>query len=80
MKQISLNNGNTYMTAAEAIEAIYGGETRISWDTIVFYMDDEARESAVNEAEYPAECDERTEREIFLSCYLDLAETDLVIG
>lgn len=80
MKQISLNNGNTYMTAAEAIEAIYSGKTRISWDTIVWYMDDETRERAVNEANYPTECDERTEQEIFLTCYLDLAETDLVIG
>lgn len=80
MKQISLDNGNTYMTAAEAIEAIYSDETRISWDTIVWYMDDETRERVVNEADYPAECDERTEQEIFLSCYLDLADADLIIG
>lgn len=80
MKKISLDNGNTWMTASEAIEALYLDDSCITWDTIAAYMDDETRESAAWKAEYPDGCDERTEREIFLALYLELAEDDLIIG
>jgi hypothetical protein len=82
MKQISLNNGNSYMTAAEAIEELYNENSSYcgGWDAIVWAMDDETREEAVAETDYPAECDERTERELFLTKYLELAENDLTIG
>jgi hypothetical protein len=66
MKQISIDNGHSYVTPAEAIEAM-------SWDVIVNMMDDDTREAVHNEI---APC---TEIE-FLVRYLEIAPDDLVIG
>lgn len=74
MAQISLNNGNTYMTAEEAMEQI---NERSLWDVIVNQMDDEIREDVVYELDYNDYEDENLQ---FLREYLNRAETDLVIG
>ena len=70
MAEISLNNGNTYMNAREAMPAI---EQRGLWETVVNMMDDETREQVHTEL---APC---TELE-FLKRYLELAPCDLIIG
>jgi len=70
MKQISIDNGRTYMTAEEAIPEIL--ENKL-WPVVVQLMDDDTREQVHNEI---APC---TERE-FLARYLELAPRDLVIG
>lgn len=66
MKQISINNGHTYVTPAEAIAAM-------SWDAIVNMMDADTREQVHLEM---APC---TELE-FLAAYLEKATDDLIIG
>lgn len=66
MKQISINNGATYTTPAEAL-----GE--ISIDTMAEYMDDDTREAVHNEL---APCSDVE----FLTRYLELAPDDLIIG
>lgn len=66
MKRISINNGNTYCTPAEALGAI-------SIDTMAEYMDDETRKAVHNEL---APC---TDVE-FLIRYLELAPDNLIIG
>lgn len=66
MKQISINNGHTYVTPAEAIDAI-------AWDGIVSLMDDDTREHVHLEM---APC---TDLE-FLSTYLEKATEDLIVG
>jgi hypothetical protein len=70
------------MTAAEAIDELYSEESSYcgSWDAIVWAMNDQTREDAVLDTVYPDECDERTERELFLTKYLELAENNLIIG
>lgn len=66
MKQISIDNGRSYVTPAEAIDAM-------SWDVIVNMMDDDTRETVHREL---APC---TKIE-FLRRYLEIAPHDLVIG
>ena len=66
MKQISINNGATYATAAEALE-------EISLDTMAEYMDDDAREAVHNEL---APCSDIE----FLERYLEIAPDDLIVG
>jgi len=70
MKQISLDNGRSYMTAQEAMPEI---TERNLWDAVVNLMDDDTRE-AVHAAVAPC-----TEAE-FLARYLEIAANDLVIG
>lgn len=70
MKLISLDNGNTYLEAHEAVEEI---NQKNLWDFIIDIMDDEAREKV--HAEF-APC---TEKE-FLERYLEIAPDHLVIG
>lgn len=68
-KQISLDNGHTFMDASEAMEEI---NTRNLWDVVVNLMDDDTRE-AVDYDGYDTE-------EAFLAAYLDRADDDLIIG
>jgi hypothetical protein len=70
MKQISIDNGRTYMTAEEAIPEIL--ENKL-WPVVVQMMDDDTREAVHREL---APC---TEFE-FLTRYLEIAPHDLVIG
>lgn len=65
MKTISIDNGHSTVTAAEAIAAV-------AWETIVEKMDAETREKV--HAEGP-----ETEEE-FLRRYLEMAPYDIVIG
>lgn len=69
-KEISIDNGNTYTTAAEAMPEII---ERKLWDVVAQAMDDETRELVHREL---APC---TEKE-FLARYLEIAPDDLVIG
>lgn len=66
MKQISIDNGATYVTPAEALEVV-------SIDTIAEYMDDDTREAVHNEL---APCSDIE----FLTRYLEIAPDDLIIG
>ncbi len=66
MKQISINNGATYTTPADALKGI-------DIDTMAVYMDDDTRE-AVHAALAPCSDVE------FLTRYLELAPDDLIIG
>ena len=70
MKKISLNNGTTYLDAAEAIKEI---NARGLWDLVVGMMDDETREKVHAEL---APCTE----EEFLNGYLKNAADDLIIA
>ena len=70
MKQISLNNGRSYMDASEAMPEIM---ERNLWDTVVNLMDDDTREAVAYDM---APCSE----EEFLSAYLKRADDDLIIG
>ena len=70
MKQISINNGRTYMTAEEAMPEILKNKL---WPVVEQMMDDDTREQVHREL---APC---TELE-FLTRYLELAPHDLVIG
>lgn len=69
-KEISLDNGMTYMTAEEAMAEI---NARNLWDVVVQMMDDETRERVHNDL---APC---TDAE-FLARYLEIAPEDLIIG
>ena len=66
MKRISIDNGNTYCTAAEAI-------AQIGIETIVNYMDDDIMESVNYDIAPCSDID-------FLSEYLSRAGDDLIIG
>lgn len=66
MKQISIDNGATYTTPAEALKVV-------SIDTMAEYMDDDAREAVHNEL---APCSDIE----FLTRYLEIAPDDLIIG
>ena len=66
MKQISIDNGNSWITPQEALKGM-------RWDVIAHYMEDEAREAVHAEL---APC---TTLE-FLVRYLEIADHDLVIG
>lgn len=70
MKQISLDNGHSYMTAEEAMPEIL---ERNLWDAVANIMDDDTREEVSREL---APC---TEAE-FLARYLEVAPYDLIIG
>lgn len=70
MKLVSINNGKTFETAAEAMAEIM---ERGLWDALVNVMDDDTREEVAAEL---APCSE----EEFLERYLELAPADLVIG
>lgn len=65
MKQISINNGATFVEPKEAI-------ANMDWDVIVNMMDDDTREEVAAEG-YDTE-------EEFLSRYLEIAPCDLIIG
>ena len=69
-KEISLDNGITYMAAAEAMAEI---NARNLWDVVVQMMDDETRELVHNDLA-PCTNDE------FLARYLEIAPADLIIG
>lgn len=69
---ISLDNGQSFLTAQEAIPAIEAHPC-ISFDDVVQYMDDGIREQVHMEL---APCTE----EEFLARYLELADDDLIIG
>lgn len=66
---ISLDNGNTWLTAEEAMPEI---QERGLWDAVVAMMDDEVRESVARDL---APCTE----EEFLAEYLDRGG-EIVIG
>lgn len=66
IKRISIDNGNTYCTAEEAI-------AQIGIDTIVNYMDNDIRESVNYDIAPCADID-------FLNEYLSRADDDLIIG
>lgn len=66
MKRISIDNGATYCTPAEALEAV-------TIDQLAQYMDDDTRESVHAEL---APCTD----EEFLIRYLELASDDLIFG
>ena len=68
--QISLNNGATYITAAEAAPEI---DRLQLWPTVYDMMDDATRE-AVNLQKAPCSDAE------FLTSYLAAAPDDLIIG
>ena len=69
-KLVSINNGKTFETAAEAMPEIMA---RGLWNAMVNVMDDDTREEVAAEL---APCSE----EEFLERYLALAPADLVIG
>jgi hypothetical protein len=71
MKEISLDNGATFMDAAEAIEEV--SKNGMGFETIRNMMDDELC-NKIN-----AELAPCTDEE-FLSRYLELSAEDLVIG
>lgn len=70
MKQISLDNGRSYMTAEEAMPEI---ADRNLWGAIVNVMDDDTREAVHAEI---APC---TDLE-FLTRYLEIVPFDLIVG
>lgn len=70
IKEISLDNGNSFTDAHDAIREIMD---RNLWDAVVNMMDDDTREAVAAEL---APCTE----EVFLSRYLELARENLIIG
>lgn len=66
MKQISIDNGLTFVTPEEAIKGM-------RWEVIAHYMEDEAREAVHDELAPCTDLD-------FLTRYLQVADHDLVIG
>lgn len=66
MKQISLDNGATYITPEAAIDSM-------SWDAIAQMMDDDTREAIAADL---APCSELE----FLTRYLEQAPANLIIG
>lgn len=70
MKMISLDNGRSYMYAAEAMPEINEYDL---WDALVNFMDDDIREQVYFEL---APCTD----EEFLTRYLELADYDLILG
>lgn len=68
--EISLDNGNTFLTAHEAMQEI---KERNLWAQVVELMDDDTREQVNAEL---APCTE----EEFLARYLELAPADLIVG
>ena len=75
MKRISLNNGNRYMTACQAIKYINNPEEHcIDWDVIVNNMDDDTCKKVHNKLDLPVS------NLKFLTEYLKIAKHDLIIG
>lgn len=72
-RKVSLDNGFTFLTAAEALERMQCEDCCVTWDALVNLMEDDTREAVHAEL---APC---TELE-FLTRYLELANDDLVIG
>lgn len=68
MRNISVNNGTSYCTVKEAIEAV-------GMDEIVSMMDDEIREELANDWQ-----GEEDDYEGFVTEYLRRASEDLIIG
>lgn len=66
MKQISIDNGNSWITPQEAIKGM-------RWEVIAHYMEDEAREAVHADL---APCSNLN----FLTRYLQIADQDLIIG
>lgn len=66
MAKISIDNGNSFVTAEEAINGI-------DWEEIVSWMDDDIREQVHSEL---APCSNLE----FLERYLELADRDIIIG
>ena len=66
MKSISIDNGVSTCTPAEAVSSV-------DWDVIAHYMDDDTREQVAAEL---APCTELA----FLTRYLEIAPADLIIG
>jgi len=64
--RVSLDNGATYVTAAQAVQ-------EAPWETIVAAMDDDTRERVHDELSPCSEAE-------FLARYLQLAREDLIIG
>lgn len=69
MASISIDNGNTFMDAKDAMAEI---NERNLWDDVVMMMDDDIREKVHAEL---APCTD----EEFLAKYLELAEEDLIV-
>ena len=69
-KEISLDNGNTFMSADAAMPQI---EERGLWDIVTQFMDDDVRESVHGKL---APCSNKK----FLKAYLQEADEDLIIG
>lgn len=69
-KEISLNNGSSYMSAEDAMPAI---DDRDLWETVVGCMDNETRERVHAEL---APCTNLA----FQRRYLELAPEDLILG
>ena len=63
--RISIDNGAHYVTPEEAVKGM-------AWEVIVNYMDDDTREAVAQEG-YDDEVS-------FLARYLELADSDLIIG
>ena len=70
MKQISLDNGHSYMDASEAMAEIM---ERNLWEAVTNFMDDDVRDAVADDM---APCSE----EEFLAEYLKRANDDLVVG
>lgn len=70
MKQISLDNGHSYMDASEAMAEIM---ERNLWEAVTNFMDDDVRDAVTDDM---APCSE----EEFLAEYLKRANDDLVVG
>lgn len=70
MKQISLNNGCSYMDASEAMPEIM---ERNLWEAVVAMMDDDVREAVADDM---APCSE----EEFLREYFKRANDNLIVG
>jgi len=68
MRQISLDNGCTFLTAKEAVKS-----DGYNFETILNLMDNDTREKVHSEL---APCGE----DEFLARYLELATDDLIIG
>lgn len=68
MKNISINNGASYCTIKEALEAV-------GMDEIVSMMDDDVREEVANEWQ-----GDEDDHEGFIAEYLRRAPEDLIIG
>ena len=66
MKRISIDNGNTFVAAGEAIE-------NVGMDVIEHYMDHEISELVIKK--YACDTDEE-----FVEKYLENAVEDLIIG